>query len=611
MHYSMVLLPEKPMTPRLFDERVGYFSVRQMDYGKDEHRAPERRYITRYRLEKKDPSAALSEPVKPIVYWIDPATPAKWVPYLKRGVESWQSAFEAAGFKNAILAKDAPAPAEDPDWSPEDARYSVIRWLPSTIENASGPHIHDPRTGEILEADIQFYHNVLNLVRDWYFVQAGPLDPRAKTLPLPDALMGRLVEYVAAHEVGHTLGFQHNMKASSLYPAAKLRDREWLKTMGHTPTLMDYSRFNYVVQPEDGIDPEDLIPRIGPYDKWATMWGYKPIPAAHAADDEKSTLDTWARQQDDTPHLRFSTAGSRGADPGELTEAVGDEDAVASTALGLKNLARVAGMLLPATTAQPGEPFDDLEKVYGRLLGQWAVELNHVAAIVGGVSSQQKHAGQTGVRFTAFPRDKQARAVAFLNANAFQVPAWMVQPEILRRIEPTGALDRVQAAQVRVLGALMTSARVERLVEQESLDGDAAYQAVDFLADVRKGIWNEVYTSAPVKVDAYRRNLQRAYVETLSERINGRQASADDARAFFRGELKTLDRDLQTALARVTDRATRMHVEDVRTQVARALDPAVRETGPAGPARAFDAAAGGDAALDPEWCWLDYAIRLP
>jgi hypothetical protein len=237
------------------------------------------------------------------------------------------------------------------------------------------------------------------------------------------------------------------------------------------------------------------------------------------------------------------------------------------------------------------------------------VELNHVAAIVGGFSSQQKHAGQTGVRFTAFPRDKQARAVAFLNANAFQVPSWMVQPDIVRRIEPVGTLDRVQAAQGRVLGALMTSARIERLVEQESLDGAAAYRAVDFLADVRKGIWNEVYAAAPVKVDAYRRNLQRAYVETLSERINGRQASADDARAFFRGELRTLDRDLQTALARVTDRATRLHVEDVRTQVARALDPAVRETGPAGPARTFDAATGGDAATDPEWCWLDYAIR--
>src|SRR5215213_5894621 len=247
-------LPEQPMMPRLFDPRVGYFSVQQMDYGQDEHRAPRTRYIARCRLEKKDPDAALSEPVKPIVYYIDRATPAKWVPYLKRGVESWQEAFEAAGFKRAIVAKDAPSIEQDPDWSPEDARYSVIRWLPSTIENASGPHISDPRTGEILESDIQFYHNVMNLSRDWYFLQVGPLDPRARKLPLPDDLMGSLIEYVTAHEVGHTLGFQHNMKASSLYPAEKLHDREWVKKMGHTPTLMDYSRFNYVAQPEDHID---------------------------------------------------------------------------------------------------------------------------------------------------------------------------------------------------------------------------------------------------------------------------------------------------------------------------------------------------------------------
>src|ERR671912_912731 len=521
MHYSMVLLPEKPMQPRLFDERVGYFSTGKIDYSKDEHRAPEVRYITRWRLEKKDPKAALSEPVKPITYYIDPATPKKWIPYLKAGVESWQSAFEAAGFRNAVIAKEAPTAEQDPDWSPEDARYSVIRWLPSTTENASGPHVHDPRSGEILETDIQFYHNVMNLARNWYFVQVGALDPRARTLPLPDDLMGKLVQYVAAHEVGHTLGFQHNMKASSMYTLAQVRDPKWVKENGHTPTLMDYSRFNYVAQPEDRIPVEDLIPKIGPYDKWATMWGYKPIPGAASSDEEKKTLDEWAREQDTKPYLRFSTEGSAGSDPGELTEAVGDADAVAATTLGLKNLERAANMLLTATTTKAGDPYSDLEEVYARLLGQWSLEMNHVAAIVGGYNSQQKHIGQTGVRFQLIPRVKQEGAVKFIVDNAFRAPRWALNADILRRIEPVGVLDRVEASQARVLNSLLSSVRVNRLVEQEAIDGAAAYAPLDFLATVRHGVFSEIHGVTAAPIDAYRRNLQRAYVETLSNRVNG------------------------------------------------------------------------------------------
>jgi hypothetical protein len=598
MHYSMVKLPEKPMMPRVFDARVGYFSVQQVDYGRDEHRAERRRYISRWRLEKKDPSAAVSEPVKPIAFYIDPATPSKWVPFIKRGIESWRPAFEEAGFTNAIIAKDAPSKEQDPDWSAEDARYSVIRWLPSTTENAFGPHIADPRTGEILEADIQFHHNVMNLARDWYFVQVGPLDPRAAKLPLPDDLMGKLIEYVAAHEVGHSLGFQHNMKASSTYPAEKVRDREWVKKMGHTPTLMDYSRFNYVAQPEDRIDPADLIPGIGPYDRWATMWGYKPIPAA-TPDEEKKTLDEWARAQDATPWLRFSTADSLGSDPGELTEAVGDADAVRSTTMGLKNLERVAAMLLTATT-RPGEPYDDLEEVYGRLLGQWVLEMNHVAALVGGVQSRQKVSTQDGPRFEPLPRARQREAMQFLSANAFRTPSFVIKPEILRRIEPVGVLDRIRTSQLRVLATLLAESRIGRLVEQEAVEGANAYRPTDFYTDLRRAIWSEV-DMAGVQVDPYRRNLQRAYLDAMGDKVN---RTGSESRSLARGELRSLDTAVRTAIPKAADRITRLHLQDVRDQIGRILDPKFAPAATPQPNPLI--VAGAD---EPVGCWFDYAIH--
>ena len=622
LHYSMVKLPEEPMMPRLFDERVGYFTTSMLDYSKEEHRAPRVRYIARWRLKKKDPAAAVSDPVKPIVYYIDAATPMKWREWLMKGVESWQPAFEAAGFRNAIVAKMAPTHEEDPDFSPEDVRYSVIRWMPSTTENAVGPHISDPRTGEILNADIQFYHNVMNLQRDWYFLQVGPLDPRARKLPLPDDLMGRLLEFVVAHEVGHTLGFQHNMKASSLYPQDKVRDKEWVHKMGHTPSIMDYSRFNYVAQPEDGIAIEDLVPRVGPYDVFATKWGYTPIAKATSPEEEKPTLNEWARAQDRTPWLRFSTAGAAGSDFGELTEAVGDADAIKSSAMGVKNLQRVAKMLMPATTAKTGEPYEDLSELYGRMLGQWTLEMNHVAAIVGGFDSQTKYVGQDGRLFTPVAKDRQQLAMRFLAENAFETPRWAIDPEILRRIEPTGVLNRIRNAQSSVLNNLLSSPRFARLVEQQAVDGASAYAPEDFLGAARRAVWREL-DAEHIRVDAYRRNLQRAWLDLANTKVNSNQATpagpppelagliggSGDEKPFYRAELRIVSAQISAALAKAADRETRAHLEGARDQIARILDPRFNQGGNAGGPvirLGFDGGFNGNA--QPDVCWPDYVI---
>jgi hypothetical protein len=588
MHHSLIRLPEKPMIPRLLDERVSYFGIFQYDYGYESQRAEERRYIARWRLEPKDSAAyargELVEPVKPITFYIDRGTPDKWRPWLKKGVEDWQAAFEKAGFKHAIIARDPPSVKDDPNWSAEDVRYPTIRWLPSNIENAYGPHLSDPRTGEILDSKIGFFHNVMNLARNWYFVQAGAVDPACDRLPLPDELMGKMLEYIAAHEVGHTLGFPHNMKASSQFPVDSLRSPTFTEKYGTEASIMDYGRFNYIAQPGDGAV---LIPKIGPYDMFATEWGYRVFPGVKTPDDEKAALNAIAARQEKEPYLRFGDPD--GIDPTAQTEDLGS-DPVLATKYGLKNIARIADKLLIATT-KSGEDYSNLEEIYGELIAQRTREFGHVANEIGGVVMTRRVAGQAGVVHTPVPREKQKEAMAFLLKEGFRTPAEILKPGLVALFEPTGTEERVQAGHRSLLAILLNNARLERLVNTAAIaaGSEKPYLLSEMSADLRRGVWSEL-DGAAVKTDVYRRNLQRSYIDVMGSKLNPPPWSPPpglppgfvfppppplpgEARAIIRAELMDLDSSIGRALGKASDRETRAHLLDSRYQISKILFP--------------------------------------
>jgi len=588
---SMILLSETPMKRRMFDERVGWFTSSQTDYGLADQKTKTIEYLDRWRLEVKDEDiekfkrGELVEPKKQIVYYIDRATPVQWRPYIKQGIEDWQVAFEAAGFKNAIIAKDPPTVEEDPDWSPEDVRYSVVRYLASPIPNANGPHVSDPRSGEILESDINWYHNVMTLLHNWFFVQTAAINPDAQKPGFKDDVMGRLIRFVSSHEVGHTLGLPHNMGSSPAYPVDSLRSASFTKKFGTAASIMDYARFNYIAQPGD--KEVALMPNIGLYDKYAISWGYRPILDAKTPADEKQTLDSWILKHAGDPIYRFGQQQvGEVVDPSSQTEDLGD-DAVKAGIYGIANLQRIVPNLIK-WTAKDGKDYRDLKAIYQEVVGQFSRYMGHSASNIGGVYETYKTYDQSGAVYTFVPKSRQKKNMLFLQDQLFTTPKWLINKAIFDKIEYSGNIERIRSLQERTLNTLLDISRMGRLIENESINGAEAYTLLNMMDDLRLGIWSELASGKTI--DIYRRNLQRAYIDRMRYLMTvdqqpkimsfGRYTKGtkvtinqSDIRAAVRGELSTLKQAIKNALAKAPNRNMLYHLQDAIKRIDAILDP--------------------------------------